>query len=44
MVDYMEQWERNGRGNEKLIGKADIITPNFTEVTFLLDKEYKKNK
>ena len=43
----------NGRlygtmGNEmveemkKLIGKADIITPNFTEVTFLLDKEYKK--
>lgn len=25
----------------KLIGKADIITPNFTEVTFLLDKEYK---
>ena len=27
---------------KKLIGKADIITPNFTEVTFLLDKEYKK--
>ncbi|WP_338947420.1 pyridoxamine kinase [Fusobacterium varium] len=27
---------------KKLIGKTDIITPNFTEVTFLLDKEYKK--
>lgn len=27
---------------KKLIGKADIITPNFTEVTFLLDKEYRK--
>ena len=27
---------------KKLIGKADIITPNFTEVTFLLNKEYKK--
>lgn len=27
---------------KKLIEKADIITPNFTEVTFLLDKEYKK--
>lgn len=27
---------------KKLIGKADMITPNFTEVTFLLDKEYKK--
>lgn len=27
---------------KKLIGKADIITPNFTEVTFLLDKKYKK--
>ena len=26
----------------KLIGKADIITPNFTEVTFLLNKEYKQ--
>lgn len=27
---------------KKLIGKADIITPNFTEVTFLLNKPYKK--
>ncbi len=27
---------------KKLIGKADIITPNFTEVTFLLNKEYRK--
>lgn len=26
----------------KLISKADIITPNFTEVTFLLNKPYKK--
>lgn len=26
----------------KLISKADIITPNFTEVTFLLNKQYKK--
>lgn len=27
---------------KKLISKADIITPNFTEVTFLLNKPYKK--
>lgn len=27
---------------KKLISKADIITPNFTEVTFLLNKSYKK--
>ena len=27
---------------KKLISKADIITPNFTEVTFLLNKAYKK--
>ena len=26
----------------KLIKKADIITPNFTEVSFLLDRGYKK--
>lgn len=26
---------------KKLISKADIITPNFTEVTFLLNKPYK---
>lgn len=26
----------------KLIKKADIITPNFTEVSFLLDREYKE--
>ncbi len=26
----------------KLIGKADIITPNFTEAAFLLNEEYKK--
>lgn len=26
----------------KLISKADIITPNFTEITFLLNKQYKK--
>ena len=27
---------------KKLISKADVITPNFTEVTFLLNKPYKK--
>lgn len=27
---------------KKLISKADIIAPNFTEVTFLLNKPYKK--
>lgn len=27
---------------KKLISKADIITPNFTEVIFLLNKPYKK--
>ena len=27
---------------KKLISKADIITPNFTEVTFLLNKPFKK--
>lgn len=27
---------------KKLISKADIITPNFTEVTFLLNKPYRK--
>lgn len=28
---------------KKLITKADIITPNFTEVCLLLDKEYVEN-
>ena len=28
---------------KKLISKADIITPNFTEVCLLLDKEYVEN-
>lgn len=27
---------------KKLISKADVIAPNFTEVTFLLNKPYKK--
>lgn len=26
-----------------LVGKADIITPNFTEATYLLGKDYSKN-
>ena len=30
-------------GMRKLIKKADIITPNFTEVMYLLGKEYDKN-
>ncbi len=33
MVDKMKQ----------LISKADIITPNFSEICFLLDKEHKEN-
>ncbi len=31
------------RNMTKLITKADIITPNFTEAAYLLDKEYKLN-
>lgn len=30
-------------GMRKLIKNADIITPNFTEVIYLLEKEYKEN-
>lgn len=30
------------REMKKLIGKADIITPNFTEVSLLLDEAYKE--
>lgn len=30
------------REMKKLIGKADIITPNFTEAAFLLNKQYKE--
>lgn len=30
-------------GMRKLIKKADIITPNFTEVMYLLGKDYKEN-
>ena len=30
-------------GMRKLIKNADIITPNFTEVIYLLGKEYKEN-
>lgn len=28
---------------KKLVGKADIITPNFTEASFLLGEKYKKH-
>ncbi|STO31121.1 Hydroxymethylpyrimidine/phosphomethylpyrimidine kinase [Fusobacterium necrogenes] len=30
-------------GMRKLIGKSDIITPNFTEMMYLLGKEYNEN-
>lgn len=30
-------------GMKSLVQKADLITPNYTEATFLLDREYKKS-
>lgn len=40
---YSTMGEEMVNGMRKLIKKADIITPNFTEVMYLLEKSYEKN-
>lgn len=40
---YSTMGEEMVNGMRNLIQKADIITPNFTEVMYLLGKDYKEN-